>query len=154
LTWKETTLDTVVVFTPDTSMMTGTYVWWVTAQDESDSTAESNVGTFIVGSPSAVGEHPAVLPDDFRLMQNYPNPFNPETAITIHLPEAAPIRLSIVNAMGHEVRVLAEGRIEPGILSFIWDGRDAQGRALPSGVYLCTLRTPSMVLLKKMLFIQ
>ena len=154
LTWTETMLDTAYGFVADTSMETGTYVWWVTAQDLSDSTEDSNVGTLIVGIPSAVSEDEAESPDAFQLMQNYPNPFNPETIITVHIPESVPVRLTVVNAMGQEIRVLVDRRMEPGVHDFIWDGRDGMGRMLPSGVYLCTLRTPSLVFYKKMLYIR
>ena len=154
MTWSETVLDTVIVFEPDETMETGTYVWWVTVQEESDSTQESNVGTLIVGIPSAVEGDGSVLPDAFRLFQNYPNPFNPETSITIHLPESSSVRLAIYNMMGQEVRVLVDGRLEAGIHTFTWDGRNSAAHMLPAGLYISRMITPSMVFYRKMLYIQ
>ncbi len=49
------------------------------------------------------------------------------------------IRLSVADAAGRVLRVLAEGVHGPGEQVLSWDGRDAEGRALPSGVYFAKL---------------
>ncbi|NOZ76051.1 MAG: DUF1573 domain-containing protein, partial [FCB group bacterium] len=49
------------------------------------------------------------LPTEFALAQNFPNPFNPVTTLKFGLPEPRNIRLYIVNILGQEVVVLAEG---------------------------------------------
>ncbi len=79
-------------------------------------------------------------PADYDLLQNYPNPFNPETIIRFDLPTQSAVTLKIFDTVGREVttllasKVLAAGRYQQ-----IWDGRDAQGRELPSGIYLYRL---------------
>ena len=82
-----------------------------------------------------------LLPQTFTLDQNYPNPFNSSTAIRYALPTTADVDLAIFNLAGQRVATLAEGMREAGTYTVRWDGRDSNGRALASGVYLYRLRT-------------
>ncbi len=85
---------------------------------------------------SAVDEDDALfLPDKFQLLQNYPNPFNPVTRIEYHLPQAADVKLIIYNVNGHTVRELVNGTISAGYHKVIWDGKNAEGMAVASGIY-------------------
>ena len=71
---------------------------------------------------------------------SFPNPFNPETHIGFHLPIAGPIRLTVFDAAGRDLRVPVDGDFMPaGDRAISWDGRDASGRPLPGGVYLLLL---------------
>ncbi len=81
----------------------------------------------------------------FELHQNYPNPFNPSTAIAFEIPAQAPVRLVIYDALGRIVRVLVDGTLPAGRHTVVWDGRDAQGRPLSSGAYVCTLTSGGAV---------
>ena len=71
----------------------------------------------------------------------HPNPFNPRTEIAFTMPEAGFCRLTVFDAMGREVKVLADGYLPDGEHTAMWDGRDEHGEAVPSGVYLLGLRT-------------
>ena len=44
-----------------------------------------------------------ILPEEFTLAGNYPNPFNPTTAIQFDLPEAASVRVNIIDMLGRVV---------------------------------------------------
>ncbi len=66
----------------------------------------------------------------------HPNPFNPTTTLSFELPAAALVRLEIHNLDGSLVELLVDGWRSAGRHSAAWDGRDRQGRAMPSGVYL------------------
>ena len=71
---------------------------------------------------------------------NVPNPFNPSTEIRFSLPRALPVRLTVHDLAGREVRVLADGEImAAGQNGVSWDGRDQSGRQSPSGSYLVKL---------------
>ncbi len=83
-----------------------------------------------------VGSH---LPGGLRLNQNYPNPFNATTAISFYLPTSQSIVLEIYNLTGEKVTTLLDARQAPGWHSVSWNGRNAEGLAVPSGVYLCRL---------------
>ena len=56
--------------------------------------------------------------------------------------------------LGREVVRLEDGRLEAGYHSLTWNGSDARGREVPTGMYIARLVTPEytksikMVLLK------
>jgi len=76
------------------------------------------------------------LPVNFSLGQNYPNPFNPSTTISFSIPRTEMIELQIYNIRGQIVRTLVNEQMSPGHHAVMWDGRDEQGHAVSSGVYL------------------
>ena len=89
---------------------------------------------------TAVTEEQIGLPGTFTLRQNYPNPFNGATVIRFALPATAGVDLVVFNLAGQRVATLVEGMREAGTYTIRWDGRDDDGRALASGVYLYRLR--------------
>lgn len=72
-----------------------------------------------------------------------PNPFNPSTVLAFELPRFGPVRLDVLDARGRLVRTLSSGNHAAGRHEVSWDGRDADGRSLPSGVYFSRLVTES-----------
>ena len=94
------------------------------------------------------------VPETFTLGQNYPNPFNPTTTITFQLAEASDVRLTVYDVMGRAVSTLVQEPMEAGTYTVEWEGADAAGRPLPSGLYLYRIEagtfnaTRSMTLLK------
>ncbi len=89
-----------------------------------------------------------------RLEQNRPNPFNPVTEIKYSLPSAGRARLAVYDARGRLLRVLFAGEQPAGPGSVSWDGRDGEGRAVASGVYLYRLETAAGTQAKRMLLIK
>ena len=91
--------------------------------------------TTVNGNPSSADAFPLrAVPVDFR-----PNPMGTEGRISFSLVAPARGSLSIYGADGRLVRTLMHGRIPAGAQSILWDGRDAGGRKVPSGVYLYRL---------------
>jgi hypothetical protein len=88
------------------------------------------------------------------LHQNVPNPFNPATSIGFELPAPADVRLTIYDIQGRVVRLLASGRRAPGAYEIMWDGRNALGQAVGSGVYLYRLEVDDWQRTRKMLLIR
>jgi DNA-binding beta-propeller fold protein YncE len=89
------------------------------------------------GDLTAAGEAPAP-----RLSLGvHPNPFNPATRIRYSLPSAGTVRLTLHDARGRRLRLLAQGPRPAGVHELGWDGRDAAGRSLASGVYLLLLES-------------
>ncbi len=72
----------------------------------------------------------------FSLGAAYPNPFNPRTIIPIRMDERGAIRLEVLAPDGRRVKLLHEGQLDAGSHEFVWDGKDARGRPVASGVYL------------------
>ena len=81
---------------------------------------------------------------------NRPNPFNPATTIRYSLERAVDVKLAIYNLLGQEVRLLVR-RFQPaGSYTVTWDGRDAAGRQVSTGVYLYRLQAGTDVVSRKM----
>ncbi|MBP6875967.1 MAG: hypothetical protein KBD56_07855 [Candidatus Eisenbacteria bacterium] len=49
------------------------------------------------------------------------------------------VRLTIHDVMGRLVCCLADGPLPPGLHEWQWDGRNARGEAVRTGVYFCRL---------------
>ena len=95
------------------------------------------------------------VPKETVLLANYPNPFNPETWIPYQLAEAAEVQVSIYSADGKLVRALDLGQLPAGIYqnrsrAAYWDGRNAQGEPVASGVYFYTLKAGEFSATRKM----
>ncbi len=58
----------------------------------------------------------------------------------VEVPQAGPVTLVVYNILGQRVRELVRGVQEAGARQAVWDGRDGQGRAVGTGVYLCRLQ--------------
>ena len=87
----------------------------------------------------------ALTPKKTGLLPNYPNPFNPETWIPYQLAEAADVMLTIHATDGRLIRTLSFGHQSAGMYqsknrAAYWDGRNALGEPVASGVYFYTLR--------------
>lgn len=90
----------------------------------------------------------------FYLHQNYPNPYNPATTIRYEIPHSSHIRLVIYNVLGEEIVTLINKEMTPGSYSQEWDGKDANGRDVPSGVYLYRLAIGGYNQTRKMLLVR
>lgn len=99
-------------------------------------------------------QHNNGTPAEFSLAQNYPNPFNPETKISFSLPAESHVTLKIYNTLGQLVKTLLDTRQSNGTYSVSWDGRDASGIPVSSGVYFYRLTTGTFQSSKKMLLLR
>ena len=98
----------------------------------------------------------SLLPKETALLVNYLNPFNPETWIPYQLAESADVTLTIYNIQGRVVQDLDLGHQRPGMYhtrsrAAYWDGRNAVGEAVASGVYFYTLKAGEFTATRKML---
>lgn len=99
------------------------------------------------------------LPDKNALLPNYPNPFNPETWIPYQLAAAADVTLTVYTAEGQQVRKLAIGHQPVGIYesksrAAYWDGKNAFGESVSSGVYFYTVNAGEFTATRKMLIMK
>jgi len=94
------------------------------------------------------------LPHGYILSQNYPNPFNPSTVIKFSLTKKEHVTLSIYNIIGQRIRILIDGITTARDHKITWNGRDASGNTVASGVYFYQLRTSNTVLTKKMILVR
>ena len=98
----------------------------------------------------------ALTPKETALLPNYPNPFNPETWIPYQLASPADVHISIYAADGKLIRQLDLGQQPTGIYesrssAAYWDGRNALGEPVASGVYFYTLTAGDFSATRKML---
>ena len=87
--------------------------------------------------------------NDFVLEQNFPNPFNPTTTIGFGIPEKANVRISILNILGEEIKILLNEEKEAGYHSIDFDASD-----LPSGVYFYKIQNGNFIDTKKMILLK
>ena len=97
----------------------------------------------------------ALTPKETALLPNYPNPFNPETWIPYQLATPADVNISIYAADGRLVRRLdlghrSVGTYESRSRAAYWDGRNAQGEPVASGIYFYTLTAGEFTATRKM----
>ena len=101
----------------------------------------------------------AMTPEMTQLLANYPNPFNPETWIPYHLAKSSEVRITIYDVRGSVVRRLELGHQREGYYTdrsraAYWDGRNAVGERVASGIYFYQLRADNRSFLRKMLILK
>jgi len=94
------------------------------------------------------------VPSVFSLGQNQPNPFTPSTLIPYGLPERAWVTVDVFDIRGRLIVTLVDESQDRGFKSTPWDGRDAAGVAVPSGVYLYRLRAGEFTETRKMVLVR
>lgn len=89
------------------------------------------------GGPVGVDDPPQGGPiaTAFRLLPVAPNPFSATTTIAFELPSAQHVTVVLFDVSGQRVRVLLDERRGAGRQSVTWDGTDAAGRGLGTGIY-------------------
>ena len=95
-----------------------------------------------------------ILPEEYSLQQNYPNPFNPSTRINFHIPEDGFVSISILDIKGREIVTILEEEQVAGSKSVNWTAVNKNGDLLPSGVYICQMKTNDLILSKKMILLR
>ena len=98
-------------------------------------------------------------PTQNLLLQNYPNPFNPETWIPYQLSEDSPVSISIYDTTGKLIRTLSLGFQSAGFYNSrehaaYWDGRNALGERVASGIYFYQLTTPSFQQTRRLVIVK
>jgi hypothetical protein len=86
--------------------------------------------------------------------QNYPNPFRSSTTIAYSLSKATSVTLAIYDVRGALVRTLVSAAVSAGRHEVTWDGRDARGHKVASGVYLGRLEAGDHAETKRMVLLR
>ena len=96
----------------------------------------------------------ASAPRTANLEPSYPNLFNPTTTLRYNNHSSQQIRLTIHNLSGQVVRTLVDERVSAGSHGIVWDGRDATGKAVASGVYLYRLTFDEQKITRRMTLVR
>jgi hypothetical protein len=104
---------------------------------------------------TSVYERPSgTLPDGFMLSQNYPNPFNLSTRIEFSTPRKSQVSIDIFNVLGERVTSLVDEVLPAGNWGVAWDGENAQGMTVSSGVYFYRVVTNYGQITRKMVLLK
>lgn len=108
--------------------------------DVSDGMLSDSTSWLIVVSTSGVGpDEPGVLSADV-----WPNPFRASTTVRFVVPQGSHptenVEVTIHDIQGRKVRTLLRSDLEPGEHAASWDGTDARGDRVATGIYLCTVK--------------
>ena len=98
-------------------------------------------------------------PEKTQLLANYPNPFNPETWIPYELATDTNVKITIYNTQGVVIRTLVLGHQSAGYYTgrdraAYWDGRNAFGEQVASGIYFYQFETDDMSSMRKMVILK
>ena len=99
------------------------------------------------------------VPPETALLPNYPNPFNPETWIPYDLAEGADVHIDIYNLKGESVRRFSVGFQTAGTYRIqsraaYWDGRNAVGEPVASGIYFYTFQAGQFRATRQMMILK
>jgi parallel beta-helix repeat protein len=119
--------------------------WWEEDPPNEDEIVNAVYDPYLTSDPLPAKLVPGLeiegLPQDFSVAKVYPNPFNPTTAIKFSLSSPQRVTVRIYNILGQEVKLLTDGPMPAGQNTVVWDGRNAKGEYVSSGIYLCQMRT-------------
>ena len=116
----------------------------------------ADIRNAFLGLDLTVGD---VRPQETILAQNYPNPFNPETWIPYQLSASTEVSIQIYDVSGRLVRSLNLGwqpvgsYMTPSNAAY-WDGRNAVGERVASGIYFYTLQTSDFAATRRMVILK
>jgi Secretion system C-terminal sorting domain len=108
----------------------------VAADGEFEFIPEDWASTMPAINGDETGETVAV-PTHYAMSQAYPNPFNAMTTVTIALPDASNLTVTVFNTLGQQVAELVNGRANAGTQTLTFDASD-----LSSGIYFIQATVP------------
>jgi hypothetical protein len=96
----------------------------------------------------------SAMPEDWQLHPAFPNPFNAGTCLTFDLPQPSRVILEIFDLPGRRVRTLVDGTFPAGSHRVDWNGCDDAAVRVPTGVYLCRLKSGERTYIQKVTLIR
>ena len=102
-----------------------------------------DIGAYEYGSPVSVQYNKETFSKSksFQIFQSYPNPFNSNTVISYQLNKPMTVEIEIFNIYGQSIRRWQNAHTTIGEFIITWDARDNFGNLIPSGEYLCRVKT-------------
>ena len=109
--------------------------------------------------PGAPSQTAVAKPDETALLSNFPNPFNPETWLPYQLAKASNVSITIYDTRGRVVRRLDLGHKRAGYYvgrsrAAHWDGRNASGEKVATGIYFYQFQADNVSFLRKMVILK
>jgi hypothetical protein len=108
----------------------------------------------VIGTQEYLNGVTPPVPTRYFLDQNSPNPFNPITRIRFGLPKPGKVRLDVLNILGQTVTTLIDRELNAGYHTVEWNGDDADGHGVASGIYFYRLRAAGYSASRKMVLLK
>ncbi|MBU92288.1 MAG: hypothetical protein CML88_02005 [Rhodobiaceae bacterium] len=107
-----------------------------------------------MGALSTVNDDDHITADRFELKGNYPNPFNPTTKIRFSNDRNSNVRVNVYALSGEKVATIMDRRVNAGVYDVSWNGKNSNGKIVPTGMYLYDIESDGRRLQGKMLFVK
>ena len=124
-------------------------VVWVQADGNRDILQTAMITLTELYEQTGIDDNP-LIPVAINLKQNYPNPFNANTQIGYSLPTESHVRLTVYDLTGREVVKLCDDNQGAGNYQINWNGADATGKSVSSGIYFYRLQTDDQTFTQRM----
>ncbi|NOT34772.1 MAG: T9SS type A sorting domain-containing protein [Candidatus Eisenbacteria bacterium] len=112
------------------------HLWWLGQFGSGGGSTSGSLHRIVATAAVAVSPTPVAA----RLsLAAAPNPTRGDVTLTFSLPQAGNARLWVHDLAGRRVAVLFEGARSAGSERVTWNGRDANGSAVPAGLYFARL---------------
>jgi len=149
--FNTTIIDTIII---DTTLQVkilnaNTLYYWRVCAINNYGSSDYSTGYFITGESILSIRNISELPQKFILYQNYPNPFNPFTTIKFFLPVRSNVKITLLNLLGQEVKLLSNNYYNEGEHIINVDASN-----LASGVYYYKVEANNFFDIKKMILIK
>jgi hypothetical protein len=92
-----------------------------------------------------------VLNADAALGNIYPNPFTDQTTVRFKLEKETNVSIDIFSLDGRKIATLIDSEMQAGEHTVKWDGTSTNGQKLSTGIYICTLKTNSVIATQKII---
>jgi len=116
------------------------------------SLVEAGVDAFeILGRGAPTAAEPAIGAPPAPTVR--PNPFSSRAWVRFEAP-VGPVRVTVHDLAGRVVRILEDGTRPAGAATLVWDGRDAGGHPVASGIYAVRIRTTGGTSMRKVVRIR
>jgi hypothetical protein len=137
---------------------TGT-LWGNNATDTFDSITITGITGYDIfvaklGNVVGINDDLNAQTTDINVLAASPNPFSLETTIRYNVKNSSLVNIAIYNLKGEKVRTLVSENKANGFYKTVWNGRDDNGNAVSSGVYLYRMQADGMVSTQRMLLVK
>ncbi len=109
---------------------------------------------WFTNTATGIEEPAGFVPSVTTLYPNYPNPFNPTTMIRFDLEKSGPSELAIYDLLGRKIKTLVSDNLAAGSYRLQWDGTNAAGEQVGSGVYFYRLTGDALAMTRKMILVR
>ncbi|MCF7840963.1 MAG: T9SS type A sorting domain-containing protein, partial [Candidatus Marinimicrobia bacterium] len=79
---------------------------------------------------------------------------NPTTTISFSVPAVSDVKLAVYNLLGQKVVDLVNNAYQPGTYNVVWNGTDALGKPVSSGIYFYRMTADGFTAQHKMLYLK